>query len=75
MNKEGFLAELQDILQCDDALSEDTTLADLEEWDSLSMMTLIAFFDKNFGQRVRFDALRACRQVHDIIALGNGAID
>lgn len=74
MNKEKFLAELQDILQCDDVLSEDTILADREEWDSLSIMTLIAFFDKELGQRIKFDALKACRQVRDIIALSKGTI-
>ena len=71
MNKEEFLVALQDILQCDDVLSEDAVLADLEEW---SIMTLIAFFDKNLGRQVRFDELKTCRQVRDIMALSNGAI-
>ena len=74
MNKEEFLVALQDILQCDAVLSEDAVLADLEEWDSLSIMTLIAFFDKNLGRQVRFDELKTCRQVRDIMALSNGAI-
>ena len=52
MTKEEFLVEMQDVLQTDEALTADTVLADLAEWDSLSMMATMAFFDKNFGVKV-----------------------
>lgn len=49
MTKEEFLEQMQDVLQTDAELTMDTVLADLEEWDSLSIMATMAFLDKNFG--------------------------
>ena len=74
MTKEAFLAEFQNMLQRDDPVEEETTLASLEEWDSLARMVLIAFFDRTFGQRITFDAFNACRTVADLMALAQGAI-
>lgn len=74
MTREEFLEELQGMLQCESALSADTVLADMEEWDSLAFMVLIAFFDKSFGLRVTFDMLKKCRTPEDLIALTNGGV-
>lgn len=74
MTKSDFIAELQEMLQTDDTLAEDTALADLEEWDSLAFMLLIAFFDKNFGQRITFEDLGVCETPLDIMELSKGAI-
>lgn len=52
MTKEEFLVEMQDVLQTDETLTEETVLSDLAEWDSLSMMATMAFFDKNFGVKI-----------------------
>lgn len=74
MNKADFLSELQDMLQLDEPVSEDTALGELEEWDSLAFMLLIAFFDKNFGQRITFEDLAPCKMPKDLIALAGGEI-
>lgn len=74
MTKQDFLLELQELLQCETSLHEETVLTDLEEWDSLAFMVLIAFFDKNFGQRIVFDDLKNCRSPASLIALAKGAI-
>lgn len=74
MTKADFLARLQEMLQTDAALAGDTVLGDLEEWDSLAFMLLIAFFDKQFGIRITFDEVRACATPADIIRLARGAI-
>ena len=37
MTKQDFLLELQELLQCETSLHEETVLADLEEWDSLAL--------------------------------------
>lgn len=74
MNKSQFLATLQDMLQCDEALQEDTVLAEREEWDSLAIMVLVTFFDKNLGQHIAYDDIRKCRTIADLIALSKGAI-
>lgn len=74
MTRADFLARLQELLQTDTALEADTTLWDMEEWDSLAFMVLIAFFDKQFGIRLTFDAIKACATPADVISLANGAI-
>lgn len=74
MTRSDFIAELTEMLQTEETLAEDTTFADLEEWDSLAFMLLIAFFDKNFGIRLTFDEITPCKTPNDLIALSNGAI-
>lgn len=74
MNKSQFLETLQDMLQCDEALQEETVLADREEWDSLAIMVLVTFFDKTFGLHVAYDDFKKCHTVAELIALSKGAI-
>ncbi len=69
-----FLVDLVDILQTDEELTLETNLADLEEWDSLSAMALMAYFDKNFAIRYNFDEFFLCENVSDIIKLTNGNV-
>lgn len=74
MNKTLFLETLQDMLQCDDTLQEETVLADREEWDSLAVMVLVTFFDKQLGLHVAYDDIKNCRTVADLMALSKGLI-
>ena len=74
MTRQEFCVELQEMLQCEETLHEETILSDLEEWDSLSIMILITFFDKKFGQRITFDEVKACSGVTDLIAAAKGSI-
>ena len=68
MTKEEFLAEMQDVLQTDDVLSAETVLADLAEWDSLSMMATMAFLDKNFGVKVGLKDFKEMSTMADLMA-------
>lgn len=74
MTRNEFLHALQDMLQSDTALADDTALAGLEEWDSLAFMVLIAFFDKNFGKKLTFEDLTACKTPAALMQLADGAI-
>ncbi|MBD5558642.1 MAG: acyl carrier protein [Desulfovibrio sp.] len=74
MTKNEFLTALQDMLQTDTELAEDTPLAGMEEWDSLAFMVLIAFFDKNFGKKLTFEDLSACKTPAALMLLSGGAI-
>lgn len=49
MTKTEFLINLQDVLETDMELTEDMSLGDIEEWDSLSMMAVMAFFNKSLS--------------------------
>ena len=75
MNKEDFLVELEDILQTDDAVEEDLNLLELEEWDSLSKMAVMAFYKKTFGIDVTLAALKDIKTPADLIALAGDKIE
>ena len=68
MSKDEFLMQMQDVLQTDAELKTETVLADLDEWDSLSMMATMAFIDKNFGVKVKIADLKTLATIGDIAA-------
>lgn len=69
MQKEDLLEAFQDILQCDAELEPQTVLADLEEWDSLSQMGIVAFFDRKLGKTINFEILGKCATLADLLEL------
>ena len=67
MTKDEFLVEMQDVLQTDDALTAETVLGDLAEWDSLAMMATMAFLDKNFGVKVGLKDFKEMSTMSDLM--------
>ena len=67
MTRENFLVEMQDILQTEEVLSADTVLTDLAEWDSLAMMAIVAFLDKNFGIDVGLKNFKEINTMADLM--------
>ena len=52
---EDFIKELKEALEIKDEDQEitlETNLKDLEEYDSLSVLSIIAMIDKNFGKQI-----------------------
>jgi len=55
MKTEDFIKELKEVLEIEDEDQEitlKTNLKDLEEYDSLSVVSLIAMIDMDFGKQV-----------------------
>ena len=55
MKTEDFINELKDALEIEDEDQEITVktyLKDLEEYDSLGVLSIIAMIDKNFGKQI-----------------------
>lgn len=71
---ENFLKDFQNLLQCDEPVSMDTLLEDIAEWDSLAVMTCIAYLEKKFGITTTVASYKKLRAVADIAALANGAV-
>lgn len=69
MTNNELLAEWQELIQRDEPLTPKTTLADLEEWDSLSQLVLAAFFDRKLGRQISVDTLIACKTMQDLLDL------
>lgn len=66
MDREEFLNEIQEILQRDDAVEINDALADYDEWDSLSKMAVMAFFDKQFGKKITLREIGGLKTVKDL---------
>lgn len=56
MKTSEFTKQLADLFEIEDELSPETNLKDYEEYDSLAIMSLVAYIHKNFGKR--FSALQ-----------------
>lgn len=75
MTKSEFLAELQELLQTESALKETDTLEKLEEWDSLAIMILISFYDRNFDLKYMYEDVQACKTPADLVNLAKDRLE
>ena len=52
-----------------DALKPETEFKNLEEWSSLSVMILIAFYDDEFDKQIGETAINGCKTIEDLYKL------
>lgn len=52
-------------------VSKDTEFRKLEEWSSLSVMLLIAFFDEEFEKEIGGSDIKGCKTIQDLYNLAN----
>lgn len=52
-----------------DELTAETDFRDLDEWSSLSVMLLIAFFDEEFEKQIGDKDIRSCSTIQDLFNL------
>ena len=69
MNREEFLNKFVDILQTEEKISFGTNLIDIDEWDSLSMISTVAFFDKELNKTISVTQMKEIDTVEDLIKL------
>ncbi|MBF7046036.1 acyl carrier protein [Campylobacter volucris] len=69
MTKQIFLKKLEELLQVDYALEENTSLSNIEEYDSLALLSLTVFYDQEFNIFVEGKKLKSCQNISDLIAL------
>ena len=69
MNKTDFLIELGEILQREELCAETDILEDYCEWDSLSKMAIIAYYNQKFGVLITLKELQQIKTVEDLIKL------
>lgn len=63
-----LLEMLEEIMDLDEGVLETTTvLEDLEEWDSLSILSLMAEAKKNYDKKLSVDEIKKFVTVQDII--------
>ena len=69
MTPEEFVSKLADVMDTDAKLNLSTKLADVEDWDSLSHIRLIAALEKHFNLKFNFRELQDLNEVGDMVDL------
>ncbi|EAI8647089.1 TPA: acyl carrier protein [Campylobacter lari] len=69
MTKQIFLKKLEELLQVDYALEENMSLSNIEEYDSLALLSLTVFYDQEFNIFVEGKKFKSCQKISDLIAL------
>ena len=70
MNQETKLSLLENVMDLDEGtLTADTVLADLDEWDSLSVLSFISLMDEQFGKNIAGKDALACNTVGELMAM------
>lgn len=70
MSKEEKLALLEEVMDLDEGeLNEDAVLEDIEEWDSLSVLTLISEMKKKYDISLSTQQIKEFKTVADICAV------
>jgi len=70
MDMKEKIEALEEILDVEEgSLSPDTVLADLDEWDSITRLSLLIYFDEELGKKISGDEIKAFVKVEDILGL------
>lgn len=64
-----FLGELQELLRRESPLAPQMRLRDIEEWDSMAIMEVIAWFGESFNRELTFETFKRLETVGDVAAL------
>jgi acyl carrier protein len=69
MNKEEFIKNLYEDLEIEstESIDESTVLTELEEYDSLAILVIIALMDKHFSVKISTKELNELETVGDLI--------
>ena len=68
MEKKEKISMLEDLLELSSgALSEDTVLSTVTEYDSMAKLSLIVLFDDEFGKKLTGEQIRSFITVGDIL--------
>ncbi len=69
MTKENFIERMTDILDAEDEISFNTNLGELEEWDSLSIVSYVAMANAACGKKVEVKRVREAVTIQDLYDL------
>lgn len=68
MDIKEFIKKFAEVVEIEniDELSAETEFRELDEWSSLSVMLLIAFFDEEFNKEITLNDIRSCISIEDL---------
>ena len=71
MTAENFIKKLSELMDTDVVLTLATKLSDVEDWDSLSMVSFFSFCSTQ-GRTVTADEIKSAQTVEDLFKLATG---
>lgn len=71
MTTEEFITKLTEIMDTDVTLNLSTKLADVEDWDSLSMVSFYSFCNTTRKRPVMPEEIKSAKTVEDLFKLAN----
>ena len=72
MKSEEFIKKLADIMDTEADLNLSTKLADVEDWDSLSMVSFFSFCESKLGKKLLPEQIKSAQTVEDLFKLATG---
>ena len=69
MKKEELLIKIKDLLLRKDPINSSMKLSEIEEWDSLAIISIISLYDKNFSTVITVEKINKCETIKDLINL------
>ena len=69
MTEELFLEKMTDILDAEEDITMETQLDDIEEWDSLSVVSYVAMANTFCGKKVNVKDVREAETIQDLYNL------
>lgn len=70
MNNQRKLELLEEILDVEEnTLTPETVLSNLEEWDSIALISFIALMDDEFGEIIKGEKVKEQKTVADLMRL------
>lgn len=69
MKKEDFFRDLAELMEYDGDLAESAVLAEIEEFDSMAVMSLVAYADAKFRKKLSGSALTNAKTAGDLLDL------
>jgi acyl carrier protein len=71
MEIKEFIEKLAEQIEVEnvEALKPDTEFRSLDEWSSLSVMIIIAFYDDEFDKQIGETAIQECKTIEDLYKL------
>ena len=69
MTAENFISKLAELMDTDAALDLSTKLADVEDWDSLSMVAFFSYCNTTLNKKISPDDIKSAQTVEDLFKL------
>lgn len=69
MTSEEFIKHLTDIMDTETELTLETELSDVEEWDSLSLVSFLSFCNARLRRPILPDEIKSAKTVNDLFSI------